>query len=75
MYISFHAATLLLTRVRVNGALMETLLSAIIFKHYPELASEEQTAEWFEVMPKEDQFNEVGVWKHRKPRRPRKKNK
>jgi hypothetical protein len=54
---------------------METLLSAIIFKHYPELASEEQTAEWFEVMPKEDQFNEVGVWKHRKPRRPRKKNK
>ena len=44
---------------------------AIIFKHYRELATEAQADEWFGIMPKENQFAELGVWKHRKRRKPR----
>ena len=46
---------------------------AIIFKHYRELATEAQADEWFGILPKEDQFAELGVWKHRKRRKPGKK--
>ena len=46
---------------------------AIIFKHYRELATETQADEWFGILPKEDQFAELGVWKHRKRRKPRAK--
>ena len=35
------------------------------------LATEAQADEWFGILPKEDQFAELGVWKHRRRRKPR----
>lgn len=38
---------------------------SIIFKHYRELATEEQATEWFSIMPKEGQWENAVTWDRR----------
>ncbi len=38
---------------------------AIIFKNYRELASDDEAAAWFNIMPKEGQWENTYQWDHR----------
>ena len=38
---------------------------SIIFKHYRELATEEQADQWFSIVPKEGQWENAFKWDHR----------
>ncbi len=38
---------------------------AIIFKNYRELASDDEAAAWFNILPKEGQWKKTYQWDHR----------